>query len=164
MASSSRNDRARPGPSEASAGQLRVQLGGRQRGGASGRGGWRILPEPELHFGRQVVVPDLAGWRLERLPRLPAAPYVELAPDWLCEVLSPSTQQFDREKKLRVYAAAGVRHVWLVDPLARSLEVLRRAESTWTRVAHHEGRDVAQADPFAEINLPLPRLWDEDWM
>jgi Uma2 family endonuclease len=155
----------RPAPRHAwAAGQLMVQLGAPMGGGASGRGGWRILPEPELHFSRQVVVPDLAGWRLERLPRLPAAPYFELAPDWVCEILSPSTQQFDRDKKLSVYAAAGVGHVWLVDPLARSLEVLRRTESAWARVAHHEGRDVVQAAPFTDVDLSLLRLWDDDWM
>jgi Uma2 family endonuclease len=153
----------RPAPRHAwAAGQLMAELGSRLRGGGSGKGGWRILPEPELHLGRQVVVPDLAGWRRERLPRLPSTPYFDLAPDWLCEVLSPSTQQLDRDKKLGVYAAAGVNHMWLVDPLMRSLEVLRRAGSEWMYVAHHEGLEIVHAAPFAELGLALPLLWDED--
>jgi Uma2 family endonuclease len=154
----------RPAPRHAWAeGQLMAELGTRLRGGgSSGARGWRILPEPELHFGRHVVVPDLAGWRRERLPRLPEKAYFELAPDWLCEVLSPSTERLDRDKKLRVYAASAVSHVWLIDPLARSLEVLRRAGAAWTCVATHAGRDVVQIEPFEELDLGLARLWDDD--
>jgi Uma2 family endonuclease len=154
----------RPAPRHAwAAGQLMAELGTRLRGGgSSGPSGWRILPEPELHFGRQVVVPDLAGWRRERLRRLPEAAFFELAPDWLCEVLSPSTERLDRDEKLRVYAGAGVGHVWLVDPLARTLEVLRRAGTSWTCVATHEGRDVIRVEPFEALDLSLRRLWDDD--
>ncbi len=154
----------RPAPRHAwAAGQLMAELGSRLRGGGSGRpAGWRILPEPELHFGRQVVVPDLAGWRRARLPRLPDTAYIAVAPDWACEVLSPSTEWLDRDKKLRVYAAAGVGHVWLVDPLARSLEVLRRTGATWTCVATHARHDVARAEPFGEFGVDLALLWDDE--
>jgi Uma2 family endonuclease len=154
----------RPAPRHAWAeGQLMAELGGRLRGGgSSGPRGLRILPKPELHFGRQVVVPDLAGWRRERLPRLPETAHVELAPDWLCEVLSPSTMRLDRDKKLRVYAEAGVDHVWLVDPLAHSLEVLRRAGTAWHCIATHAGRDVVQVEPFENLDLALARLWDDE--
>lgn len=95
---------------------------GRGRGGP---GGWRILAEPELHLGEHVVVPDLTGWHRERLPTLPDRPWLDLAPDWLCEVLSPSTERIDRGRKLRIYAEAGVAHAWLLNPIERTLEVLR---------------------------------------
>src|SRR5882672_4024682 len=88
-------------------------------------GGWWLLIEPELHFRNDVLVPDLAGWRRERLAALPADPYMTLAPDWICEVLSPSTESLDRGKKLRIYAPEGVAHAWLLDPLRQTLEVLR---------------------------------------
>jgi Uma2 family endonuclease len=154
----------RPAPRHSWAeGQLMVELGAAARkGGSGGPRGWKILPEPELHFGRQVVVPDLAGWRRERLPRLPEKAYFELAPDWLCEVLSPSTARLDREKKLRVYAEAGVGHVWLVDPLARTLEVLRRAAASWTILATHAGRDLVCVEPFEGVELSLARLWEDE--
>jgi Uma2 family endonuclease len=140
-----------------------VELGPLLRGsGSGGPRGWKILPEPELHFGRQVVVPDLAGWRRERLPRLPETAYFELAPDWLCEVLSPSTARLDRDKKLHVYAAAGVGHVWLVDPIARTLEVLRRDGVSWTCLAAHTGHDTVRAEPFEDLELTLAQLWDDE--
>ncbi len=96
------------------------------------------------------------------MPRLPDVAYIEASPDWVCEVLSPSTERLDRDKKLRVYAAAGVGHVWLVDPLARSLEVLRRAGAAWTHVATHVGRDVACEEPFEALDLHLALLWDDE--
>jgi Uma2 family endonuclease len=93
--------------------------------GRGGPGGWLILFEPELHLGRNVLVPDVAGWRRARMPRLPAEAYFPLAPDWVCEVLSPSTASLDRVKKLAIYAREQVGHAWLIDPAARTLEVLR---------------------------------------
>lgn len=92
--------------------------------GRGGPGGWIFLDEPELHLGEHVVVPDIAGWRRERMPKLPATAYFETPPDWVCEVLSPSTQRIDRTDKLSVYAAFGVGHAWYVDPDACTLEVL----------------------------------------
>ena len=126
-----------------------------------GPGGWWILYEPELHFGRDVLVPDLAGWRRERLPRLPPpeTPFFTLAPDWVCEVLSPSTREVDRRRKLPVYFREGVAHAWLVDPLARRLEVLRREASGWHAVATHEGDVEVRAEPFAAVVLGLGPLW-----
>ena len=155
----------RPAPRHAWAeGQLMGDLVAASRlGDPNGPKGWKILPEPELHFGRQVVVPDLAGWRRERLPRLPDTAYFELAPDWLCEVLSPSTARLDRDKKLRVYAAAGVGHVWLVDPIARTLEVLRREGDSWKCLATHSDGDVVRAEPFEALELTLARLWNDEW-
>lgn len=122
-------------------------------------GGWWILSEPELHFGADVVVPDVAGWRRERLPRIPSAPWIELAPDWLCETLSPSTARIDRTRKLAIYAREGVRHVWLLDPLARTLEVLVLEGDRWVIAASHGGDDVVNAEPFAAVAIELSRLW-----
>ena len=89
-------------------------------------GGWWILDEPELHFGRDVLVPDLAGWRRERMPTVPDVAAFELAPDWTCEVISPSTGEIDRGRKMRVYARERVGHLWMVDPILRTLALEMR--------------------------------------
>jgi Uma2 family endonuclease len=122
-------------------------------------GGWVILVEPELHFGRDVLVPDIAGWRRARLPDVPAEAYLSLAPDWICEVLSPSIEPLDRGKKLRIYAREGVGHAWLVDPLAHTLEVLSLDAGTWTHVGKYEGAARVRAAPFDAIELTLDALW-----
>jgi len=138
---------------------LGVELGGAFDRSHNGPGGWVILDEPELHFGNDVLVPDLAGWRRERLPALPADAFMTLAPDWVCEVLSASTETLDRGKKLRVYAREGVAHAWLVDPLRQTLEVLSLESGKWTTVDSHEGRLSVRAPPFTAIELELGALW-----
>jgi Uma2 family endonuclease len=125
----------------------------------SGPGGWVILAEPELHFGKDVLVPDLAGWRRERLPKLPADAYMTLAPDWICEVLSPATETIDRTKKLRVYARERVAHAWLLSPPRQTLEVLSLESAEWASVAIHEGSGNVSAVPFDGIELELGALW-----
>ena len=90
--------------------------------GRGGPGGWWILDEPELHLGEDILVPDLAGWRRERMPEQPDTPYFTLAPDWACEVLSASTRRLDLQGKRPVYARGGVAYRWLVDPTDRTLE------------------------------------------
>jgi Uma2 family endonuclease len=124
-----------------------------------GPGGWIFLPEPELHFGADVLVPDLAGWRRERLPRLADEAYLTLAPDWVCEVLSPSTEALDRGKKLRIYAREGVSHVWLVNPVTETLEAYQLEEGRWTLLGTHAGDVEARVDPFEGVSLELWRLW-----
>jgi Uma2 family endonuclease len=124
-------------------------------------GGWWILDEPELHFGENVVVPDLGGWRRERLPAIPDTAFFSLAPDWVCEVLSPSTERIDRGRKLRIYATAGVAHAWFVNPVERTLEVLRLRDGAWTIVAVCTGSDPVRVEPFDAIELALGRLWVE---
>jgi Uma2 family endonuclease len=124
-----------------------------------GPDGWVILYELELHFGRDVLVPDLAGWRRARLPNVPSAAHLTLAPDWICEVLSPSTETLDRGSKLRIYAREGVPHAWLVDPLAHTLEVLALEACRWTLLGRYEGGARVRAVPFDACELELGTLW-----
>lgn len=138
---------------------LGMDIGGAYQRGRGGPGGWWIVDEPEIHLGRDVVVPDLAGWRKEHLPAIPAEPFFTLAPDWVCEVLSPSTASFDRVKKMRVFAREGVRHAWLVDPAARTLEVFQLTDGKWTLLAAHGEGEVVRAAPFDEIEIVLADLW-----
>ena len=138
---------------------LGVRLGGPFDHGIGGPGGWWILDEPELHFERDIVVPDLAGWRRPRMPRYPDCAYFTLAPDWICEILSPSTSQLDRAQKLAIYAREGVGHAWLVDPDVGTVEVLRLEHGRWSILATHAGSEVVRAEPFAEIEIELQALW-----
>ena len=121
-------------------------------------GGWVLLSEPELHLAADVFVPDWAGWRSERFAK-PDTSYIELAPDWVCEILSPSTAGFDRVKKLPAYARAGVSHAWLIDPAVRTLEIYRLENARWVLVATHSENDVVRAEPFDAIELELRRFW-----
>jgi Uma2 family endonuclease len=152
----------RPGPRHGVAqSRLLRRLGGPFDEGEGGPGGWWILVEPELHLGDYVLVPDIGGWRRERMPTIPDAPFFSLAPDWVCEVLSPSTERIDRGKKLRIYAEAGVAHAWLVNPVERTLEVLRLRDRAWTIVAVFTGSEAVRAEPFDAIELALGALWIE---
>lgn len=137
-------------------------LGGPFDRGRGGPGGWWILDEPEIHLGHDVLVPDLAGWRRERLPTVPDAASMTLAPDWVCEIVSPSTESLDRARKMPVYARAGVAHLWLVNPQARTLEVYRLAEGRWLLLATHEGGAHVRAEPFDAVELALAPLWGEE--
>jgi Uma2 family endonuclease len=137
-------------------GDLGPPYHGAGRGGPGGR--W-ILFEPELHLGDEVLVPDLAGWRRSRMPTLPDTAYFTLPPDWVCEVLSPGTARLDRQKKLAIYAREGVARTWLVDPIQRTLEVLRLEGGHWVIVAIHADQETVRAEPFDAIALELPRLW-----
>lgn len=139
------------------------QLGGELYGpfgkGRGGPGGWIILDEPELHLGADALVPDLAGWRRARMPELPDVAAFTLAPDWVAEVLSPSTARLDRVGKLPVYAREGVGHVWLIDPVAQTLEVFRLDGARYALVLTAGGDAVVRAEPFDAIELALPALW-----
>src|SRR6266852_4240779 len=128
-------------------------LGGPFDDGREGSGGWWILDEVELHWGNDVLVPDLAGWRRTRMPNLPDEPFITLAPDWACEILSPSTARVDRGGKLRIYAREQVRHAWLVDPQARTLEVFRREGEGWFFVGRFSDAERVRAEPFDAIEL-----------
>ncbi len=138
---------------------LGMDLGSPFQRGRGGPGGWWILFEPELHFGAHIVVPDLAGWRLERMATIPDTAYFTPAPDWLCEVLSPSTEAIGRSDKLEIYRAAEVSWVWLANPRARILEVLQNSPEGWLRVAIHRDDAVASIPPFDAIELDVGALW-----
>ena len=130
-------------------------------GGAGRPGGWWILMEPELHFGEDVLVPDVAAWRHERMATVPNAAFFTLAPDWVCEVISPSTGRIDRSRKMTIYAREGVRHLWLVDPLANTIEVYRLDAGRWIVSSNHGGDDVVRAEPFDAIAIAVARWWLE---
>jgi len=129
--------------------------------GLDGPGGWWILAEPELHLGPDVLVPDLDAWRVERLPRVPTLVGHTVVPDWVCEVVSPSTERIDRQKKLRIYAREGVRHCWFIDPLKHTIEIRRLEGHEWMMVATHRGNEVINPEPFDALPLPLIRLWND---
>ena len=125
--------------------------------GDGGPGGWIIIDEPELRLGERVLVPDLAGWRAERLPEVPD--YFTVAPDWVCEIASKSTERLDRKKKLPTYAAAGVNHAWMIHPVLRSLQVLRRLDKHWLEVGYYLDDERIRAEPFDAVEIDLSRLW-----
>jgi len=133
----------------------------RRPGGPGGPGGWWILFEPELHLGADILVPNLAGWRRERMPVLENVAYCELAPDWVCEVVSPTTARLDRVRKMPIYAREQVSHLWLVDPILRTLEVYRLERQRWVVVSTHGGAEGVRAEPFEAIELDMSRWWLE---
>lgn len=141
------------------AGEIHLELGGPFDRGRGGPGGWMFLPGPELHFGPHVIVPDVAAWRRERLPRLPDTAWIETPPDWVAEVLSPSTQRRDRTDKLAIYAAFGVSHCWLIDPIAKTLEVLALTGAKWMIAATYKDADPVSAPPFEVHSFLLDVLW-----
>ena len=134
-------------------------LGGPFDRGVGGPGGWVILDEPELHLHGDVLVPDLAAWRRDRMPRIPQTAAFELAPDWVCEVLSPSTEAIDRADKMPIYARETVGHVWLVDPLTRTLEVFWLDGATYRLTGTHRDDAIVNAPPFEAFGLELGALW-----
>ncbi len=153
--------RPRPRHSVATA-ALAHELAGPFQKGNGGPGGWVFLTEPELHFGEDVVVPDLAAWRRERLPALPDTAFLSVAPDWLCEVLSPATERFDRGKKRQVYARAGVAHLWLLDPVSQVLEAFILTGGQWLLVETANGVDQVRAPPFEVITFAMADLFPFD--
>ena len=150
------------GPHAKAASVLGMDIGSPFDRGRGGPGGWLILDEPELHLGEDVVVPDLAGWRRERMPEVSKAASFTLAPDWICEVLSRSTAAIDRADKMEIYAREGVSHAWLVDPIAKTLEVYRRQESNWLRLGIWRDDAAVRAEPFDAVELELAALWIRD--
>lgn len=123
-----------------------------------GPGGWVIFDEPELRLGDEVRAPDLAGWRLERYEEPEDNP-ITLVPDWICEVLSPTTARVDRVEKMPLYAKHGVSHLWIVDPAVKTLEVFRREESLWVVVSTHGEDELATPEPFGAVPFDVGALW-----
>ena len=150
----------RPAPRHAVASsRLGIDLGGPFDRGRGGPGGWWILDEPELHLGEDILVPDLAGWRRERMEELPDTAYFTLSPDWACEVLSASTRRLDLHEKRPVYAREGVEHLWLVDPADRTLEAFELREGQWVLIASAKDDDPISIRPFDAITFNLGDLW-----
>jgi Uma2 family endonuclease len=148
-------------PHAAAASALGEELGPPFKRGKNGPGGWMILDEPELHLGPEpdIVVPDLAGWRRQRWSGIPQARFLTVAPDWACEVLSPSTEDVDRAEKMPLYARERVGCVWLVDPLIKTLEVFVLDGPNYRMRAVWRGSAVVRAEPFDAIELALAILW-----
>lgn len=147
-------------PHAAASTALGEELGPPFKRGRGGPGGWILLFEPELHLVQDILVPDLGGWRRERMPVMTTElPYFDLAPDWVCETLSPSTAKLDRAKKVPIYARSGVKNVWLVDPVARTLEILRLERERYAIVGVHMDDAKVRAEPFDAIELDLSILW-----
>lgn len=127
--------------------------------GVGGPGGWWFAIEPELHLGRDVLVPDLAGWRRESMPRYPNVAAFDTAPDWVCEILSPRTREYDLTEKRAIYARAGVPWLWLIDPDARTLESFALEDGRWVLVAAIHGDVEARVAPFDAVGFALAALW-----
>jgi len=122
-------------------------------------GQWLFINQPELHFGEDVIVPDIAGWRRSRMPVVPNVPWFDLAPDWICEALSPSTQRLDRFKKMPAYAREGVQYAWIIDADLQSLEAFRLENGRWSNIAQHLGDAVVRVEPFESLEIKLANLW-----
>lgn len=131
-------------------------------GGGAAPGGWVILFEPELHFSEDVLVPDLAGWRRERMPVVPNVAAVRLPPDWVCEVVSPGSARLDRLRKLPIYAREGVAWMWIVDPTPRTVEVYRLIADGFVVVPPDGPDEALHAEPFGAVALDARRWWRED--
>ena len=150
----------RPAPPHAVASsRLGFDLVGPFDRGRDGPGGWWIIDEPELHLAEDILVPDLAGWRRERMAELPDTAYFTLAPDWVCEVLSASTRRFDLHGKRPIYAREGVGHLWLVDPTDRTLEAFELREGQWVLIASAQDNDPVSIRPFDAVTFSLGDLW-----
>ena len=153
----------RPAPKHAfAASSLGVELVGPFQKGRNGPGGWIILDEPEIHVDGHVVVPDIASWRNQKMPALPETAPFQVAPDWACEFLSPSTQRYDKGDKRAIYAQIGVAHLWYIDPIARVLEVFVRREQDWVVSNTFFDDDPVSAPPFDAITFSLGELWPKD--
>ena len=130
-----------------------------QFGRGGGPGGWWILFKPEVRLGEHILVPDLAGWKRERMPSLGEGNQFDLAPDWVCEILSPGTVRLDKKRKLPIYAEFGTGHVWLLDPLSRTMEAFRLSSGKWLLVGFYSGDDRVRCEPFEEVEIQLAILW-----
>jgi Uma2 family endonuclease len=140
---------------------LTGEIEGAFQKGRGGPGGWWIVFEPELHLGEDVLVPDLAGWRRERMPAYPNVAYFELAPDWVCEILSPGTRRIDLGDKREIYRAATVGHLWLMDPEARTLEAFALRDAAWVLLGTLTEDDEVRLAPFEAVGFPLSALWPD---
>ncbi len=135
------------------------EIGSRYRAGRGGPGGWIVLIEPEIAFGKHIIVPDLAAWKKKRFPIEEPHNWISAAPEWVCEILSPNTAPIDRTQKMPVYAQHRVSHAWLIDPILRTLELFKQESGRWIFVGAYAEAARVRAEPFAEIELDLRALW-----
>jgi len=131
------------------------------RFGRGGPGGWIIIIEPEVGLEEDILVPDLAGWKIDRFPAEEQHNWISIAPDWVCELLSPGTIWQDKIKKMPLYARHGVRHLWLIDPLQKTLDVYRLESGKWLTLGVHGENEKVRAEPFQEVEIDLNHLWLE---
>ena len=122
-------------------------------------GGWVILPEPELHLADDTLVPDIGGWRIERWTVGDDVVRIQVAPDWICEVMSPTTASYDRRKKMPIYAAHAVSHAWIVEPVQKTVEVFRLENGRWSLLATYGEDDKMRAEPFEAVEFDLARIF-----
>ena len=152
----------RPSPQHANVvSGIGFEIGPAYRLGRGGPGGWIILDEPEICLGQNILVPDLAGWTKEKLSKFPKTNFITVAPDWICEVLSPRTFKIDRIKKMPIYAQFEVSFLWLIDPIEEIFEIFKLNGDKWTLLAGFAGNDKIRAEPFIEVEIDLANLWSE---
>lgn len=153
----------RPSPRHAfSASSLVDELISPFQKGRGGPGGWVFAAEPELHMGNDVLVPDIAGWRRQRMSTVPAAAFFEIAPDWVCEVLSGSTEKRDRTIKMKAYATHGISYFWLIDPRQQMLEAYELVNDQWVWIGGWSSEEDVHAPPFEALKISLADLWPLD--
>lgn len=136
----------------------RILLGLGEKDIGSGGTGWWIEVETEVRFGERLAVPDLSGWRVERVLELPNENPLTVMPDWCCEVLSPGTARDDKRLKLPLYAASGVPWLWLVDPALRLLEIYETMKGR-PALAMTLAEDEKAAPPPFDIPLEVGSWW-----
>jgi Uma2 family endonuclease len=146
----------------ATANAISAKLGGPFQYGNDGPGGWVFFIETEIMFGDDLLVPDICGWRVEHFPGEPERNYFTSPPDWLCEILSGSTEKRDRSLKMRIYADAGVPHMWLIDPRLQLLEAFKLHEGDWKKAGTWNSADDVRAPPFDAVSFSLADLWPLD--
>lgn len=130
-----------------------------QFGEGGGPGGWIILVEPEIGLGENILVPDLAGWKREKFSFREESNWISAAPDWVCEILSPSTLRLDKVKKMPLYAQFGVGYIWLIDPVAMTLDAFKLEAPRWVLLGSYAEQDHVKVEPFLELEISLGDLW-----
>jgi len=138
---------------------LGSEIGPAYHSGRGGPGGWIILIEPEIGLGEDIVVPDLAGWKRERIPASEEHNWISVCPDWICEILSPGTARTDRVKKMRVYARHELAHLWLIDPIDKTLEAYRFQSGSFMVAGVYGENEKVRLEPFPEVEIDLSNLW-----
>lgn len=152
----------RPSPKHAKvASELGAVIMYPYRFGRGGPGGWIFLDEPEIRFGENILVPDIAGWKKERFPAELETNWIDVAPDWICEVLSPGTMRLDKTRKMPIYADNRVPYLWLINPMDKTLDVFKRVSGGWLLLSTFAENDTARAEPFQEIEIDLGEFWLE---